>query len=174
MKEDEQVTGYLLEIATHDDIPEIVNIYSGLIGTPGCTWSEDYPNKDTAEDDISNGWLYILKKHDRIAAVASLGDFGELSDLEWKPKNPCELARIGVRPELHNQGVGTLMLLHCFEIAKSQGFDGIRILVAKTNAAALALYEKNGFERCGEVNRYDIDFYCYQKNLLEGESYEII
>jgi ribosomal protein S18 acetylase RimI-like enzyme len=36
------------------------------------------------------------------------------------------------------------------------------MLVSKTNNAALALYEKNGFERCGEVFRFGIDFYCYQ------------
>jgi|GEM_PF-973101 len=154
-------------IATHDDIPEIVSLYRSLIGTPGCTWGEDYPNKETAEHDINNGWLYALKKQDRIVTVVSIGDFGELSDLKWKPKNPCELARIGVRPELQKQGIGTLLLQHCFEIAKNKGFDGIRILVAKTNTAALALYEKNGFERCGEVFRFGIDFYCYQITFKE-------
>jgi serine/threonine-protein kinase len=153
--------------ATHDDIPEIAGIYRSLIGTPGCTWDEDYPNKETAEHDISNGWLYALKKQDKIVAVVSIGNFDELGDLEWKSKNPCELARIGVRPELQKNGIGTLLLLHCFEIAKNQGFDGIRILVAKTNTSALALYEKNGFEQCGEVNRFDIDFYCYQIAFVE-------
>ena len=108
-----------------------------------------------------------MKKQDKIVAVASIGDLGELCDLKWKPQNPCELARIGVCPELQKQGIGTLMLQHCFEIAKSQGFDGIRILVAKTNSAALALYEKNGFERCGEVFKFDIDFYCYQAMFAE-------
>ena len=153
---------YAFAQATHDEIPEIAGIYRSLYGIPGGTWDEDYPNKETAEHDIDNGWLYTLKKQNKIVAVVSIGDLGDLSDLEWKPKNPCELARIGVRPELHKQGIGTLLLQHCFEIAKKQGFDGIRILVADKNTAALALYEKNGFERCGEVFRYDIDFYCYQ------------
>jgi len=134
-----------------------------LIGTPGCTWGEGYPGKETAEDDIDNGCLYAFKKQGKIIAVASIGDFAELGDLNWTPKNPCELAWIGVRPELHNQGIGTLMLRHCIDIARNNGFDGIRFLVAKINAAAQALYEKNGFERCGDVRRYDIDFYCYQK-----------
>jgi aminoglycoside phosphotransferase (APT) family kinase protein/GNAT superfamily N-acetyltransferase len=161
-------TWYLSQVtATHDDIPEIVNIYRSLIGTSGCTWGEDYPNKETAEDDINNGWLYALKKQGKIIGVVSIGGFGELSDLKWKPKNPCELARIGVRPELQKQGIGTLMLQHCFEIAKNQGFDGIRILVAKTNTSALAMYEKNGFERCGEVFKFDIDFYCYQSTFKD-------
>lgn len=154
-------------LATRDDVPEIVSIYRSLIGTPGCTWDEGYPSEETAEHDINNGWLYIFKKQDKIVGVASIGDFGELSDLKWKPKNPCELARIGVHPEFQQQGIGTLMLQYCFETAKKQGFDGIRILVAKTNTPALALYEKNGFELCGEVFRFNIDFYCYQTTFTE-------
>ena len=167
MIDDEHVPTLELNIsytrATRADIPEVIGVYQSLVGAPGCTWDDYYPNIETAEFDIDKNWLYVLKKHDKIIAVASIGDFDELGDLKWKPKNPCELARIGVRPEYQKQGVGTLMLHFCFETAKNQGYDGIRILVAKINAAALALYEKNGFERCGEVVKYDIDFYCYQK-----------
>ncbi|MCQ9305087.1 hypothetical protein, partial [Mammaliicoccus sciuri] len=43
-------------------------------------------SKETAENDINNDWLYTLKKHDKIIAVASVGDFDELRDLHWKPK----------------------------------------------------------------------------------------
>ena len=55
--------------ATHNDIPQIVSIYRGLIGTPGCTWDEDYPGKESAERDINNGWLYIFKSKTRLLAL---------------------------------------------------------------------------------------------------------
>lgn len=54
------------------------------------------------------------------------------------------------------------ILKNTIRTAKEKGHDGIRMLVSKTNIAALALYDKNGFERCGEVFKFDIDFYCYQ------------
>jgi len=150
------------EKATRGDINTVVGIYRSLYGMPGSTWDEGYPNEETAEQDISRGWLYVLKEQGAIVAVASIGDFRELGEMEWKPKNPCELARIGVSPKFHRQGIGSLMLKHCIEIAKAQGFDGMRFLVAKINARALAMYEKNGFERCGEAVMYDIDFFQYQ------------
>ena len=50
------------------------------------------------------------------------------------------------------------------EAVKDRDFDGIRMLVSKTNPAALALYDKNGFEKCGETYMYGIHFYCYQMN----------
>lgn len=153
---------YEFRLAKPDEIPEIVSIYHSLVGTPGCTWNLYYPSQETARDDIKHEYLYVLKMEGEIVAVASVGQFDELADLSWKPQNPCELARIGVSPVYQKQGIGTIMLQSIIGVAKGNGYDGIRFLVSRNNPAALALYEKNGFERCGEVFRYDIDFYCYQ------------
>ena len=155
--------GYEFGLANYNEIPEIVSIYHSLIGTPGCTWSLDYPNEETAEDDIKNNWLYTLKMNDKIIAVASAGKFDDWEHLmQWKPKNPCELARIGVNPAFQKQGIGTIILQYVIKEMKEQGFGGMRFIVSKTNPAALALYDKNGFERCGEAIIFDIDWFCYQ------------
>ena len=156
------MSGYNFQLASICEIPEIVNIYRSLIGTPGCTWDLDYPNKETAEYDIENKWLYILKKDKKIVAAASAGDFNELEDLHWTLEKPCELARIGVMPAMQRQGIGTFILRNIIDAMQEKGFDGIRLLASKTNHGALTLYEKNGFLRCGEVFRFDIDFYCYE------------
>jgi ribosomal protein S18 acetylase RimI-like enzyme len=156
------IDNYTFSLATREDIPAIVTIYRSLVGTPGCTWDYEYPGLETAERDLERQELFVLKKGGSIVAVASAGDFGELADLSWKPQNPCELARIGVSPTLHNQGIGTKILRHVMNAMKTKGFDGIRMLVAKTNFPALALYEKNGFKKCGEVFRFNHDFYCYE------------
>lgn len=157
------MNSYEFMLAVNGDILEIVKIYQGLVGTPGCTWDYDYPSEETAKWDIENKYLYVLKKDTKIVAVASLGEFNELGDLEcWAVKNPCELMRIGVLSTMLNQGIGTIILQNLIKVAKEKGYDGIRFLVSKTNPAALALYDKNGYERCGEVFRFDIDFYCYQ------------
>ncbi len=140
----------------------IINIYHSLIGTPGCTWSADYPCKDTAWSDIENKSLYILKENSKIIAAASAGAFDELAHLQWELENPCELARLGVLPSFQKRGIGTIILQNVIAAVKEKGFDGIRMLVSKTNPAALALYHKNGFKQCGETFMYDIDFYCYQ------------
>ena len=153
---------YTFQLATHNEIPEIVDIYHSLIGAPGCNWDRDYPGKETAEDDIKNNWLYTLKKNETIVAVVSIGDFNELGDLSWSSNNLCELARIGVSPAFQNQGIGKTILHHAINKIKELGYDGIRMLVCKTNSIALALYEKNNFEQCGDVFRFNDDYYCYQ------------
>jgi ribosomal protein S18 acetylase RimI-like enzyme len=157
------MNNYIFSLAERSDILEIVGIYHSLIGTPGCTWNSYYPNQETAESDITDKSLYTLKKDGSILAVASMGKFNEYGHLQWSLTNPCEMARIGVAPSQQGKGVGTVMLRHLIQTAKDKGFDGIRILVSKGNHAALALYEKNGFVRCGEACMFEIDFYCYQR-----------
>jgi len=156
------VDGYKFLLANYVDIPQIIDIYHSLIGTPGCTWSLNYPDRETAESDVDSKSLYVLKKNGIIIAVASIGEFNELEHLQCTLKVPCELARLGVIPTLQKQGIGTTILRNIIKTAKEKGFDGIRMLVSKTNPSALALYDKNGFEKCGEVSMYGIDFYCYQ------------
>ena len=112
------MNNYTFSLAAYDDIPEIVRLYNSLVGTPGCTWDIEYPSKETAESDIHSDSLYILKSDNKIIAAASIGAFDELWDLEWKPKNPCELARIGVLPTMQKQGIGTIILRHVMNIAK--------------------------------------------------------
>ena len=156
------MSGYTFALAKEEEIPEIVGIYHSLIGTPECTWDLEYPSRESAQCDLQRKSLYVLKKDGQIVAVASAGTFGELGHLPWTPKNPCELARIGVAPTWQKQGIGTMILQQIMRIAREKGFDGIRMLVSKTNFAALALYEKNGFTKRGETFMFDHDFFCYE------------
>jgi ribosomal protein S18 acetylase RimI-like enzyme len=154
---------YEFLLACYDDVPEIMDVYHSLIGTPGCTWSLDYPDKETVQSDIDSSSLYVLKERNKIIAVAAAGVSDELAHLQWDLKKPCELARVGVVTPFQNCGVGTIILQNVIAAVKQRGFDGIIMLVSKTNPAALALYDKNGFEKCGEAFMYDIDFFCYKK-----------
>jgi len=153
---------YELSLAKHIDIPKIMDIYRSLIGTPGCTWNEYYPDNEIVEQDINNNSLYTLTSDGDILAVATVCQLDELKTLDWKPQNPCEFARLAVKPSLHKQGIGTTILQHIMQVAKDKGHDGVVMLVSKENIAALALHEKYGFVKCGETHMYDIDFYCYQ------------
>jgi ribosomal protein S18 acetylase RimI-like enzyme len=157
------LNNYVFSIAKQNDIDEILDFYHSLIGTPGCTWHLDYPNRKIIESDIHYESLYILRDKDNsIISVAAAGMNDELEELHWNTKNPCDLARIGVLSTRQNQGIGTLMLCNVINAVKKRGFDGIRMLVSKSNPSALALYDKNGFTKCGEAIMYGIDFFCYE------------
>lgn len=157
---------YVFSLAAQDEASKILKIYQDLIGIPGCHWNIYYPDKEIVESDIKNGWLYTLKDDDKILGVVSAGPLNppdqDMGHLTWELENPCLLGRLAVVRELLGQGIGTIVLEHTIKLAKGKGFDGIVMLVGKTNTAALALYNKYGFEICGETHMYDHDYYCYQ------------
>lgn len=157
------MNSYIFLLAEQDNIDEILYFYHSLIGTPGCTWHLDYPNREIVESDIHCESLYMLRDTDNnLISVAAAGINDELQELHWNTKNPCDLARIGVLSKRQNQGIGTIMLRNVVNAVKKRRFDGIRMLVSKNNPSALALYDKNGFTKCGETMMYGIDFYCYE------------
>ncbi len=159
---------YIFRLAEPKDSKEILKLYRSIIGTPGCTWSEDYPTMEEIINDTEMRSLYCMTDNKgHIIAAAAAGPLDELSDLEWDPQmtKPCELARIGVTPSLQKKGIASELLSAVIEDCKNRGYNGMRFLVSKTNYGALALYDKFGFRKTGEVFRYGHDFLCYYKML---------
>ncbi len=154
-----------IRLAKNEDRESILNLYQELIGTPGCAWSTEYPTIVELQRDIDNNSAYCMSDDNEcIIAVASAGNDYELDHLIWntRMKNPCELARVGVKRSMQNQGLGYKLIEYVIKDVKKRGFDGIRMLVSKTNPSALALYEKLNFHRCGETGMYNIDWFCYE------------
>lgn len=153
-----------IRLAKFEDKESILSLYHSLIGTPGCTWSIEYPSDDDIEHDIHNGYLYCLcDDNDIVVAVAVAGTDNELDQISWKDnmKNPCVLSRVGVKQSMHNKGLGYRIVKYVIEDVKKRGYDGIRLLVSKTNPSAIALYEKLHFNRSGETRMFDSFWYCY-------------
>lgn len=156
-------------LAEEKDLDSIMNIYHSLIGRPGCTWDEGYPNKEIVLKDISRKSMYMMMDgEERIIGVSSAGIDDELINLTcWSDsiKKPCFLARIGIIPEMQNHGYAAWMIQIISEDLITRGFDGVHFLVSKTNPAAIALYKKLGFSCCGETVDFGEDWYCYEKEL---------
>ena len=60
-------------------------------------------------------------------------------------KGVAYLGHIGVAPELRGQGLGTLLVQHLIEQARTQGFARAALDVSSGNPRAQKLYEQLGF-----------------------------
>lgn len=75
---------------------------------------------------------------------------------------------MGIETQYQNSGLGTQMLNVCFEEAKKAGLHSLQLEVRTFNQAAIALYEKVGFRRVGEMKEVAFidgnffDEYIYQ------------
>lgn len=149
-----------------EDLPEIMSIYQSLIGTTGCTWDEDYPTPEFARADIEKCSLYLLEDdNQRILAVATAADDPDLDDFEcWdkQVKNWFSLSRVGVCQTAQGQGLAQQLITVIIDELKKTEDAGLRLLVAKENFPAIALYQKLGFERVGTGIAYGEAWYCYE------------
>lgn len=155
-----------IRFAKNEDKEEILSLYHSLIGTVGCTWSKEYPTITEVEHDIKNSFLYCMcDENGTIIAVATAGIDDEMDWLMQVDNmhNLCVLSRVGVKPILHNLGLGQMLVKHVMEDVEKQGYEGIIMLVSKTNPSAIAMYEKSNFIFCGESMMYDIDWFIYKK-----------
>ncbi len=152
----------IFQKAAEKDADRIFTLYQSLVGTPYCAWDKDYPNLEIIQEDIALGGLYMLSRESELIAAGAVRHLPEHDKLScWPPmKNPCDLLRIGVAQSYQGQGIGRFFLKALLSEAERKHFDCMRILVAKTNLPAIALYRRMGIVFYGETFSYGIDWFC--------------
>lgn len=75
----------------------------------------------------------------------------------WMLPDEAHIVTIAVRESYRRQGLGELLLISAIDLAQSQQQTLITLEVRVSNEAALALYEKYGFDRTGLRPRYYSD-----------------
>lgn len=151
------------------DRESILAIYRAMVGTPGCTWSMDYPDETDIESDLAREALYAMRNQTgRILGLISVDADKECAALpQWDKtaKKPAELARLAVIPEYQNRGLARRMILSVMEILKQQGYDAVRYLVSPGNQKALSSYAKLDFEYRGRAFLYGNEWLLYEKKI---------
>lgn len=92
---------------------------------------------------------------DLIASPSTL--LAEASDgfaLARVAADEAELLTIAVRPEARGRGLGSALLRDVLTAAAARGAGRMLLEVAADNAAALALYRREGFAECGRRRGY--------------------
>ncbi len=75
----------------------------------------------------------------------------------WKVFDEGHITNIAVHPEFRNTGIGSLLMEHMIQTAKSEGITSMTLEVRKGNSAAIRLYEKYNFSVQGLRKGYYAD-----------------
>jgi diamine N-acetyltransferase len=102
-------------------------------------------------------------------SYALTDDPGAMKPGEMKP-SVMKLEQLYLLPELHGQGLGSLMLRHVEEQARARGRGTLMLQTNKRNAGAIAFYRKAGFTVREEAvfdigNGFVMDDYVMEKAL---------
>lgn len=122
-----------IKTMTEDHVPQIAEIEKLCFSDP---WSEK-----SVASELSNRlslWLVALDG-DTVA-----GYVGSQSVLD-----EADMMNVAVHPDYRRQGIGRDLVLTLTEALQKKGIRGLMLEVRQSNAPAIALYEKLGFQQVG-------------------------
>ena len=145
----------------------VMALYRAVVGKQFCTWDESYPGKTEITADLASGSLYVLEKDKELIGAISIVPKNEIDDFGcWRIKeNAREFARVVLRPDQQRKGLSVFLVENIIQELQKQQAAAIHLAVAKENIPAQRLYQKTGFDFCGEADLYGHSFFLCEKVL---------
>ena len=142
-------TGVTVREATEDDLVGAFEVYQA-VAAEGRWIGAELP---VDRERRLVRWTKILE-HPREVFFVAVDRDGRIignASLEWAGVSDLGMA---VLPEWRGKGVGSALLRACIDWAHKQEVHKIELRVWPHNTPAIALYERFGFEREGNLKRH--------------------
>ena len=148
-----------------DELPRIREIFNGVMGTLGCTWSEHYPTDEHIAADLAADSVFGLEEDGILVAVITVEAEPEHSALfDWRVADgrERELARLAVAIEHHGKGYGAILFGKILDMLKDEGASAVHLLVSPAHRAAITTYTRFGFEYRDICTLYEDIYHAYE------------
>ena len=165
----------LIQPAELGDAPSVMEILTLCIRDMRINgvdqWDETYPNLQIIEDDARSRSLFVAREDDMCVGSVCLNDVqpAEYRSVPWRHTGGRALIvhRLCVLPERQRRGVGRRLMEFAGDYAREHGFACIRLEVYVGAQRALALYERLGYQRAGQVRfpRRRLPFDCFELSI---------
>ena len=159
----------IIEKSSAADQAEILVLYRSLIGQPGCTWGEEYPDEEIVAEDLHSGSLYCARENGSIVGAVSIewrDEEVERFDCWSKENKPAAyLSRVAVSRSAQGKGLAKELMRRAMAKMKAQGIKTARYLVSPGNEAAMRAYRALAFDFSGEADAFGKHWLCYEKRL---------
>lgn len=136
-------------------------------------WDHNYPNKETIQSDIQEGWLFGLygDKEFPVAVISiTKEEPKEYKSLNWRDQsnNYFTIHRLCVSENSLRKGYAKLLMRFAEDYTESKDLSSIRLDTFSLNKGALDFYRKLNYKEIGRVHfpkRKDSDYTCFEKIL---------
>ena len=159
--------------ATAEDIDAILSITSAcaadMISKGILQWSEEYPNKEAFENDLSNNWLYVVMENSKtIGSITITPEMDEVyKSVKWLTitSNNLYIHRLAIDPKMQGKGYAQKLMNFAENYARQNNYESIRLDTFSKNTRNQKFYEQRGYVRLESVyflNQSQNPFYCYE------------
>ncbi len=135
-------------------------------------WDRFYPNRFVIRRDLKEGHTFGLKQNGVVVGAVVLDgkQSSRYSTVNWLDSNgkaAC-IHRLAVHPDLQGKGLGKRLLQYAEDCALAQGYSSVRLDVYSGNPAAVAMYQRHGYEQRGIVHfpMRKLPYFCFEKVLV--------
>ena len=151
---------YVFRKAGTKDLPAIWEILKGAIKRRkrdgSNQWQDGYPNPTVVKNDIDQSNGYVLAVGETIAAYCAIliNDEPAYADIQGKWLTDGDFVvyhRVAVADKYLGQGLAQQLLKHVETFARQQHIFSIRADTNFDNPGMLRLFDKLGYQYCGEV-----------------------
>jgi len=133
------IEGIKIRCMDSKDIEPVFGVEVRCFSTP---WSKESFEYEMRENDKA---IYVIAEYNgNVLGYAGM----------WKILDEGHITNIAVLEEFRKNGIATLMINYLFELAKESRVKSFTLEVRSTNDAAIRLYERFGFKRCGVRKGY--------------------
>ena len=147
--------------ASEHDIPQIMNIIKKAQNyfkeNQINQWQNNYPNTQTIEQDIHNGYSYVLVEDETILATVSISFDGEknyekIEDGAWLTNGEyAVIHRLAVKNSQKGKGISSFIIKIIENMCLERGITSIKIDTHKQNTSMQKLLHKNNYQYCGII-----------------------
>ena len=119
-------------------------------------WQKGYPSREVWENDIQNQTAWVALDDDRVVGAFAFQTTPDSSYYEidgaWLTNTPyASMHRVCVSDLAKGKGVAGKMFAFGFEMARSMGFQSLRIDTHSDNVPMRRALTKAGFVLCGQI-----------------------
>jgi ribosomal protein S18 acetylase RimI-like enzyme len=165
-----------LRAASAGDVDTAFEIYkactAAMLARGILQWNDGYPNRETAAEAARRGDLFLLMA----AAGAGSGETSsevssetsdeqivgsvilngipapEYAPIVWREAEPALVIHtLVIDPRRQGGGLGRAAMVCCEDFARQRGYASVRLDAFPGNPAAIALYERLGYQLRGHV-----------------------
>ena len=159
--------------ATTEDIDAILSVTSAcaarMISKGILQWSEEYPNKEIFENDLSKNWLYVVVESNKtIGSITITSEMDEVyKSVKWLTitSNNLYIHRLAIDPKMQGKGYAQKLMSFAENYGKQNNYNSIRLDTFSKNTRNQKFYEQRGYVRLESVyflNQSQDPFYCYE------------
>ena len=153
----------MIRKASEKDIAAVAEIYSLIhdreeVGLTTIGWIRSvYPTKETAENSVAKGELFVMEDDGVIVASARINQIQDsmYADGNWEyPADDSQvmvLHTLTVSPAVSHKGHGREFVAFYENFAKEKGCHYLRMDTNERNVTARAMYKKLGYKEIGIV-----------------------